>query len=99
MGRAGGGPARLLGGAGGAGRRRHRAHRPVIERGRGVLRALSRRRLFGVRQGAHLCRGGDRDSDGAALLRAYRRSEERRVGKECVSTCRSRWWAWPSKKK
>src|SRR3546814_4206400 len=22
---------------------------------------------------------------------AYRRSEERRVGKECVSTCRSRW--------
>src|SRR3546814_6528178 len=45
---------------------------PVIERGRGVLRALSRRRLFGVRQGAHLCRGGDRDSDGAALLRAYR---------------------------
>ena len=21
----------------------------------------------------------------------YRRSEERRVGKECVSTCRSRW--------
>src|SRR3546814_9607646 len=21
-----------------------------------------------------------------------RRSEERRVGKECVSTCRSRWW-------
>src|SRR3546814_15874097 len=29
-------------------------------------------------------------------LRLYalgvRRSEERRVGKECVSTCRSRWW-------
>src|SRR3546814_2374419 len=24
-------------------------------------------------------------------LRALRRSEERRVGKECVSTCRSRW--------
>src|SRR3546814_16491663 len=23
------------------------------------------------------------------------RSEERRVGKECVSTCRSRWWADP----
>src|SRR3546814_13896209 len=22
----------------------------------------------------------------------YGRSEERRVGKECVSTCRSRWW-------
>src|SRR3546814_3906340 len=24
-------------------------------------------------------------------LEQYRRSEERRVGKECVSTCRSRW--------
>src|SRR3546814_13860188 len=27
------------------------------------------------------------------------RSEERRVGKECVSTCRSRWWPYHSKKK
>src|SRR3546814_20024689 len=27
------------------------------------------------------------------------RSEERRVGKECVSTCRSRWWPYNSKKK
>src|SRR3546814_13372833 len=26
-----------------------------------------------------------------AILRKYKRSEERRVGKECVSTCRSRW--------
>src|SRR3546814_16959147 len=23
------------------------------------------------------------------------RSEERRVGKECVSTCKSRWWRYP----
>src|SRR3546814_15764845 len=30
--------------------------------------------------------------DGAAVGAIYReRSEERRVGKECVSTCRSRW--------
>src|SRR3546814_14276958 len=28
-----------------------------------------------------------------------RRSEERRVGKECVSTCRSRWSAYHKKKK
>src|SRR3546814_17888236 len=28
-----------------------------------------------------------------------RRSEERRVGKECVSTCRYRWWQYHSKKK
>src|SRR3546814_18185419 len=27
-----------------------------------------------------------------------RRSEERRVGKECVSTCRSRWSPYPHKK-
>src|SRR3546814_4733873 len=28
---------------------------------------------------------------GFGLVRALERSEERRVGKECVSTCRSRW--------
>src|SRR3546814_20280346 len=27
-------------------------------------------------------------------LLALRRSEERRVGKECVSTCRYRWWPY-----
>src|SRR3546814_20026631 len=30
---------------------------------------------------------------------SYTRSEERRVGKECVSTCRSRWSPYQSKKK
>src|SRR3546814_15233136 len=32
-------------------------------------------------------------------LRNSFRSEERRVGKECVSTCRSRWSPYHSKKK
>src|SRR3546814_16753236 len=32
-----------------------------------------------------------RCSDGDYLIGANQRSEERRVGKECVSTCRSRW--------
>src|SRR3546814_3059235 len=32
-------------------------------------------------------------------LRILPRSEERRVGKECVSTCRSRWSPYHSKKK
>src|SRR3546814_11956793 len=32
-------------------------------------------------------------------LAALTRSEERRVGKECVSTCRSRWSPCPYKKK
>src|SRR3546814_19236102 len=35
----------------------------------------------------------------AARMSNTRRSEERRVGKACVSTCRSRWWPYHSKKK
>src|SRR3546814_17206096 len=35
----------------------------------------------------------------AGLLRYFPRSEERRVGKECVSTCRSRWSPYHYKKK
>src|SRR3546814_12789063 len=31
--------------------------------------------------------------------RLSERSEERRVGKECVSTCRLRWYAYPQKTK
>src|SRR3546814_12354584 len=34
-----------------------------------------------------------------SLRRAQTRSEERRVGTECVSTCRSRWSPYHSKKK
>src|SRR3546814_9949120 len=34
---------------------------------------------------------GPRDHAAAAARLHRRRSEERRVGKECVSTCRSRW--------
>src|SRR3546814_14260977 len=35
----------------------------------------------------------------ATLARVQDRSEERRVGKECVSTCRSRWSPYHQKKK
>src|SRR3546814_15477025 len=35
---------------------------------------------------------------GAALLLARARSEERRVGRECGSTCRSRWSPYDIKK-
>src|SRR3546814_19720531 len=34
-----------------------------------------------------------------ACMQVGERSEERRVGKECVSTCRSRWSPYHSKKK
>src|SRR3546814_20716347 len=37
--------------------------------------------------------------DGGAVDAAAYRSEERRVGKECVSTCSSRWSPYTSKKK
>src|SRR3546814_18012758 len=36
---------------------------------------------------------------GIAEVDGSRRSEERRVGKECVSTCRSRWSPYTYKKK
>src|SRR3546814_14244949 len=37
--------------------------------------------------------------DHAGAVAARHRSEERRVGKECVSTCRSRWSPYHSKTK
>src|SRR3546814_15918610 len=43
---------------------------------------------------ARLCRAGG----GRNLWLAPARSEERRVGKECVSTCRSWWSPYTSKK-
>src|SRR3546814_19464881 len=48
-------------------------------------------------------RGGSSEPEvGLAVARtittSLRRSEERRVGKECVSTCRSRWSPYHSKK-
>src|SRR3546814_16639067 len=46
-----------------------------------------------VATGRHLAlEGGERAPEGKVRVPAERpRSEERRVGKECVSTCRSRW--------
>src|SRR3546814_18609378 len=38
-------------------------------------------------------------ADRIATIPAHRRSEERRVGKECVSTCRFRWSPYHEKKK
>src|SRR3546814_18315131 len=35
----------------------------------------------------------------SGLAPCWKRSEERRVGKECVSTCRSRWSPYHKKKK
>src|SRR3546814_16151324 len=60
---------------------------------------LARRRLLagdiGREQGAviavEIILGGSVGTDAAVAVEVDGRSEERRVGKECVSTCRSRW--------
>src|SRR3546814_17410348 len=44
-------------------------------------------------------RHGDEHRGRLAFPEILARSEERRVGKECVSTCRSRWSPYPYKKK
>src|SRR3546814_11009383 len=53
---------------------------------------------------AHLLRAGftvawEHTAEGRGGSWRSVRSEERRVGKECVSTCRSRWWPCHIKKK
>src|SRR3546814_8395525 len=60
----------------------------------GTLEILPSRRLREVDSDAADGRVGHADVEERSLLRAEGgedRSEERRVGKECVSTCRSRW--------
>src|SRR3546814_15880969 len=46
-----------------------------------------------------LVRSGDWFAASFTLRNGSDRSEERRVGKECVSTCRSRWSPYHEKKK
>src|SRR3546814_5010379 len=63
--------------------------------GIGARRAghLPQRRLDPARNPLHLAEVGAEHLDADR-----RRSEERRVGKECVSTCRSRWSPYNEKK-
>src|SRR3546814_12566058 len=61
--------------------------RPVRLEGEEVVAALGEDGLGDGRLRSH---GVDGD-EGAGQFEPFERSEERRVGKECVSTCRSRW--------
>src|SRR3546814_2199515 len=48
--------------------------------------------ILAQRHGRSSCRDAPRSrAEDLTKLNMRRRSEERRVGKECVSTCRSRW--------
>src|SRR3546814_18617119 len=69
--------------------------REINLRGRG-LRPLSLRRPRCGSKSSLLGMIGASGDGETPTLRA--RSEERRVGKECVSTCRSRWAPYPSTK-
>src|SRR3546814_4148386 len=52
------------------------------------------KRVVSVDPAAHSVTTGDGETIGYGKL-VWARSEERRVGKECVSTCRSRWSPYP----
>src|SRR3546814_19019464 len=77
-----------------------RTEKPAIALGPVGILAVARASLrFGDQEAldmaAHLGSAGCKFDDGPAIFirpaPRDRRSEERRVGKECVSTCRSRW--------
>src|SRR3546814_13490148 len=63
----------------------------TLERSQTIIKARGRKpkRLF-LRHLTSDNRG--KGDEILAIIRRCNRSEERRVGKECVSTCRSRWW-------
>src|SRR3546814_16340228 len=72
---------------------------PSIVRATGALSGFHNVRDYGAKGDG---RAVDSDAINKAVMAASRagggtvliRSEERRVGKECVSTCRSRWAPW-----
>src|SRR3546814_12750251 len=68
---------------------------------RGGDAALDGHAAVALRHAAEAVVGHQTDaaSDGDGACGLFLRSEERRVGKECVSTCRSRWSPTPYKQK
>src|SRR3546814_11937253 len=67
-----------------------------LPQGQDVHWPLSVERLVALGRLPHLAPFSRLDeADREAVHRALARSDERRVGKECVSTCRYRWSAYP----
>src|SRR3546814_13433018 len=76
--------------------------RPLLRKGGAVVAKRAQaskaaKTRMGGEIAAVLAQEARGDSDGQITLGMIR-SEERRVGKECVSTCRSRWSPYHSKK-
>src|SRR3546814_16092783 len=66
---------------------------------RHFVAAQHRQQARGGRDGGMVRVAAGREGLGMRLVdQVDARSEERRVGKECVSTCRSRWSPYPLKK-
>src|SRR3546814_12488918 len=63
--------------------------------GKGATAKLLEVTLFAVTRAAFIGLLGVVAALLGALFLDLQRSEERRVGKEGVSTCRSRWWPYP----
>src|SRR3546814_19786856 len=84
------------------GRRALRAHVDGAHRGCAHVHAPRSRaygHAYGARSSAAKCLPPSTHRQRArARLPVRPRSEERRVGKECVRTCRSRWSPWHKKK-
>src|SRR3546814_13097935 len=76
------------------------AERKTIDRAKAILmkrRGIDEPAAYALLR-SHAMQSNRRIVDVAEALMTAR-SEERRVGKECVSTCRSRWSPYHSKKK
>src|SRR3546814_14605475 len=78
--------------------------RPRDNNGRRVMRFMAMTGAAALAMALAACSGGTGTTNDAvmndtAFGNDMGRSEERRVGKECVSTCRSRWSPYHSKKK
>src|SRR3546814_14684977 len=79
--------------------KRHRADlliSPLVDRSGWRVIAIHARATTSLIDRKSVGKGAARAATGAASMLAHEiknplRSEERRVGKECVSTCRSRW--------
>src|SRR3546814_16885203 len=75
------------------------SHSPTARSGRSYLRGERERQVSKSRLRFNLARDGRSSSAAHMKMVGTRdRSEERRVGKECGSKCRSRWSPYNSKK-